>query len=387
MPQSWDEHGNPITASSPTQSWDERGNAIVAPSGISNAMSHAGDRLSEIPGAIGNMVLHPIDTASSIYQQGKQLAGEGIDAVKAGDYPLAAARAIETVMPGVGPVIAGGFKTIKSGDTSGGIGDMIGTVGPALALKGASVSPKVRAFAGGAKSAVTENVPSFRVNHMTVQAPVPAPIAGAFTGAAFGKMIGHPISGATVGALTPIIRGGMRAAKGEPWLPQAAEAIPNSFTPSGQGLLGRGGIVMPPPDAVDASYVRGVPAMAHPPNPARAIEAPIAARQMPGDISGGGSFVRGVPAMTQPPNPARALSAAPRTLVTPAPIDASYVRGIDAQYPEIIKGPLTPSEAALPKPIQSAAPTSAPDYSSITEKYKPSRTKARFDASGKRIGG
>lgn len=270
-----------------------------------------------------------------------------MDAARSGDYSLAAARGLEALMPGVGPAIAGGFKTIKSGDTSGGIGDMIGSVGPALALRAATLSPKVRAFASGAKSAATENVPSFRVGHVNVQAPVPAPLAGAFTGAALGRLVGHPIPGGIIGALTPVLRGGMKSAAGEDWLPSAPEAIPNPFTVPSQRLLNRGGIVTPPTETSDASYVRGAPAMAYPPNSARALPSATPIRTASGVVNRDRSYVRSVPAMAQPPNPARALPSAPQMIVTPLPEDPSYVRGIDAQYPEVIQGPLAAPEAVL----------------------------------------
>lgn len=109
---------------------EESGSSEDSP--VINALSHAGSQVASIPGAIANAVMHPIDTVSSIYGQQKQLAGEGVDAAKSGDYPLAAARGIETLLPGIGPNIANGFKSIKSGDVSGGIGDMIGGTGSAL---------------------------------------------------------------------------------------------------------------------------------------------------------------------------------------------------------------------------------------------------------------
>ena len=322
-----------------------------SPDPVSNALSHAGSRIGELPGAIGNAVIHPIDTVRGMYGQQKQLAGEGIDAAKSGDYPLAAARGIETLMPGVGPAIANGFRTIRSGDTSGGVGDMIGTVGPALALRGAAMSPKIQAFTRGAFEAAKEPT-SAHFGPFRVSLPVPAPIAGGVTGSVIGGHFGVPGLGATIGTVAPLIRGGMRAAEGEDWLPSAPETTPNPFTAPGPRLLNRGGIAMPPPNTPDASYVRGTPAMAYPPNPARAIAPPPAVTAMPGEVSGDTSYVRGVPAMTQPPNPGRALPAAPRSLITEPPPDPSYVRGIDAQYPEVIQGPLTPPEQDLAPLLQ-----------------------------------
>jgi hypothetical protein len=270
--------------------------------------------------------MHPIDTAKAVFGQQKQLAGEGVNAFRSGDYPLAAARAVETLMPGVGPNIAGGFKTIKSGDVSGGVGDIIGGTGSALAFKGASLSPKVRAFAGGMKDAATENVPSFRVGHVTVQASVPKPLAGAFTGAALGRMIGHPIPGAVAGAVAPVLLGGMRAAEGEPWLP-SIEPMPwmrgSSSAPSAgpRGYFQRPPIVTPAPGGGDASG---------------AIYNP---RNNP--------MVR----------PAAQLPAAPRVFQMPSGPDASFVRGVPGEYAvpyqaEILSGPLTRPEAALaPLPV------------------------------------
>lgn len=317
------------------------GKLYPKPSPVSNALSHAGARLSEIPGAIGNSIMHPIDTISGIYGQQKQLAVEGMDAAKSGDYSLAAARGIESLMPGVGPAIANGFKTIKSGDTSGGIGDMAGTVGSALVARGASLSPKVQAFTRGAYDAAKEPT-SAHLGPFKVSVPVPAPIAGGVTGSIIGGHFGAPGVGAAIGTVAPLIRGGMRAAKGENWLPQPAPDVPVSpFIPSSQRLLNRGGIVMPPTETPDTSYVRGSPAMAQPPNPARAIAAAPPVRSMPGSAAGDSSYVRGVPAMAQPPNPARAITAAPRTFEMPPAEDASFVRGVNAQIPD--KDPVAPA--------------------------------------------
>ena len=100
---------------------------------VSNFLSHAGSRLAEIPGALMNAAIHPIDTAHDMYDQAGRLYMEGQQAKRSGDYPLAAARTVESMIPGVGPAVANGFRTIRSGDTSGGIGDMVGSVGPMLA--------------------------------------------------------------------------------------------------------------------------------------------------------------------------------------------------------------------------------------------------------------
>lgn len=335
--------------------WQQGKGTTETPGPVENALSHAGARLSEIPGAIGNAVMHPIDTVRSMYGQQKQLAGEGVDAAKSGDYPLAVARGVETLMPGVGPAIANGFKTIRSGDTSGGVGDMLGTVGPALALRGANLSPKVRAFTRGAFDAAKEPT-SAHFGPFRVSVPVPAPLAGGVTGSMIGGHFGMPGVGAAIGTVAPLVRGGMRAAADEPWLPQAPESISNPFTVPGPRLLNSGGIVMPPPETPDASYVRGTPAMAYPPNPARALSAAPSVRQMPGDTGTDASYVRGVPAMTQPPNPARALPAAPRVIRMPPAEDPSYVRGVPAQYSEVASEPLSPAEAnavpVAPPPVE-----------------------------------
>lgn len=303
---------------------------LAAKNPVENAASHAMDRLSEIPGAIGDMVMHPIDTAGKIYDQQKQLAGEGVDAAKAGDIPLALSRGIETLMPGVGPAIASGFKTIKSGDTSGGIGDMIGAVGPALVAKGASISPKVQAFGRGAIDSATETAPTIHVGRLPIRVPVPLPAAGGLMGAEIGSRVGFPKTGAAIGAVAPLVRGGMKAASGEPWFPQASPTIPSLPAMPSNRLLNSGAFVMPPPE--DGSFVRGVPGMYQPPNPARALTAAPNVTEMPAAGTVDPSFVRGVPAMTQPPNPARALPAAPRVLEMPAAADASYVRAVPGEF-------------------------------------------------------
>lgn len=394
MPQTWDEHGNPIDAGS-VKTWDENGNPVTQPSGIENALSHAGDRLSELPGAIANTVLHPIDTAKAMYGQQKQLFNEGVDAVRHGDYPLGLARAYETIMPGVGPAVANGFKTIKSGDTSGGIGDMIGTVGPAIALRAASMSPKVQAFGRGMYEGATSptDVPltlGHGMLHLRVPG-APASVSGAVSGALGSRLVGmHPMIGASIGAAVPAIRGGMRAASEAPWMPEVEGPVPSPFVPSPQRLLNRGGIVMPPPETPDASFVRGVPAMAHPPNPARALPPASQAIPMGGDIAGDSSFVRGVPAVPHPPNVMRVLPPGGRAFEMPTAADSSFVRGIQAQYAEpVTPTPIAPhaeeiSPTVLTEP-KNIAPAPVSDNSAITQQYKPSRTNARFDTQGRRI--
>lgn len=59
------------------------------------------------------------------------------------------------------------------------------------------------------------------------------------------------------------------------------------------------------------------------------------------------------------------------------------------QEAQVISGPLTPTETALPTPVKPAPALNGKgsEYSGVTSQYAPSRTKARFDASGKRIGG
>ena len=72
----------------------------------------------------------------------------------------------------------------------------------------------------------------------------------------------HPI----LGRSDALIRGLYRQAPDAPPLPQPAPfAAP-------RGLVGQGPTITPPPE--DASFVRSVPAMAQPPNPARAIPGP-----------------------------------------------------------------------------------------------------------------
>ena len=132
MPQYLDENGNPTAT--PTY-LDENGNPQGGNSGggLGNFASHALSRVAALPMGLYQSVRHPIDTAVSAVQQFKDLTREGGEALGRGDYPLAAARTVESILPGIGPSIAHGFKTIQSGDTSGGIGDMVGDIGPVLA--------------------------------------------------------------------------------------------------------------------------------------------------------------------------------------------------------------------------------------------------------------
>jgi hypothetical protein len=132
-----DEAGNPIaSAQQPAAKTylDDNGNPKAPPSPVSNGLSHVGARLAEAPGQMWNAVRHPLDTVTGMYGQQKNLAKEGLAAARQGDVPLAVARGLETVMPGIGPSIASGFKLMRAGDVSGGTGDIVGNLLPSVGL-------------------------------------------------------------------------------------------------------------------------------------------------------------------------------------------------------------------------------------------------------------
>lgn len=319
-----------------------------------------------------------IDAATFPVEGAKQVL-RGVPALSNGRYARGASDVIEgtgkalspIAIPalaanplGVGAGIAasalGGYGGRKAGEAAGLSPDQIDLAGDAGSLIGgvAGSSPKVPAFIRGAAreipSALSDNLTIPRNIHDLMTKNVPIPTA---VGAGIGALVGHPYEGGAIGAglgmVPPIVRGGMSEAGKASWLPNFSGPV-NPFQGGDTPLLNRGGIVSPPPSP-DASYVRGTPAMAYPPNPARSLSAPSNVIQMP--------------------------SAALRQL--PPMEDSSYVRGVSADIPQIIQGPLTPPEVAA-KPI---APTPISSNSGVTQQYQPSRTKARFDASGKRIGG
>lgn len=92
--------------------------------------------------------------------------------------------------------------------------------------------------------------------------------------------------------------------------------------------LTAGDAITPPP--TDTSFVRSVPAVPNPPNPARALPAPSTIIT-PTTPTPDGSYVRSVPAVPNPPNPSRALPAPGKPpIITPAPADLSGMQILDA---------------------------------------------------------
>lgn len=323
-----------------------------------------GNDLAKVPENLWNTVAHPFDSSElgkgvnfgdSITPQDRKKADADLVSRKNG-FPLAGRTPIVSVPPAEA---VPGFGETAGHIVSPYIADAaLGAIGEGVE------SPAVRGFVGGAaravpgalKKAMPYGVGASLMNHF-----MPGPIATAADVAA------------AVSAIPPVVRAGRAGMAGKSALgPMADSVLP---LPSGpRGLLSA---------PADGSYVRGSNAQFGE-QPLLGYGPDVRVTPPPADTS----YVRGAQAMAHPPNPARALGSAPTPLMTPAPADASYVRGIDAQYPEVLSGPLTPPEAALPAAKPSAiAPSGNPDYSAITSQYKPSRTKARFDASGKRIGG
>lgn len=219
---------------------------------------------------------------------GETLAPMAIPAAVAAPVPMLAAT---------GGSLAGRWLARKGAelfDASPEVEDLAGDAGGIIG--GATgYSPKGRAFFRGAYEGAKAPT-SINLGHgpIRISVPVPASVSGAATGAGGARLVGAPpAAGAAVGAVIPMIRGGMRAASAEPWLPADVQ---NPMIPNGQRLLNRGGFVMPGVQAEDTS------------------------------------FVRGVPAMTQPPNPSRALPPSGRVLVTPPPEDASFVRAVPGEW-------------------------------------------------------
>lgn len=257
-------------------------------------------------------------------------------------------------------------------------GREIGNLVPAVALSalGEGIdSPKVRGFVGGAARAGVNRI-------------LPASVAG------FAMNRFLPPWATTLGeaamTIPPMVKGGMEGAAGKPWAGPVATKIADAVMPGPrpmrgflnapgdtsfvrgvnaqygeQPVLTAGSIRMPGVETPDASYVRGVPAYAHPPDPRRALTAgkpPIVTPAPPATADT--SYVRGVPAMAHPPNPARALlMAGPRVFEMPAAADTSFVRSVPAEYgakvapaPVVVSrpGPISPEVA--PPPVSAEAP-------------------------------
>lgn len=363
------QQNQPAWAAAPEANAPSKANADTQeksfPGTLANAASHAGERLSEIPGAFGGMVMHPINTAENIYQQGKQLAGEGVDAAKAGDYPLAAARGIETMMPGIGPAIANGFRTIKSGDTSGGIGDMVGTVGPALVGNELIRSPYAEAALKGGLKAATAPA---RFHGIDV------PGGSTMAGAAAGHVVGGT-PGSIVGGSLPFIRGAVKGVRElrngvspEPTAPVAPPPVtfrPSESTPAGTTMS-------PPPVTFRSPEAGPIQKTVAPP--------PVTFRDA-GAAQG---------TVAPPPITFRNQAEPPATQrVYPAPpVRFRPDSGSAPAVPSVAPQPVAVEEAPAATPVVSAPePQATPIHSEITKQYQPSRTRARFDASGKRTGG
>lgn len=109
----------------------------------------------------------------------------------------------------------------------------------------------------------------------------------------------------------------------------APGAVAPPLAPNIRGLLGPASIITPPP--ADASFVRGVPAMTQPPNPARAL--PPASTRFAGPIPDQ-SGVRGVPAQ-----PGFSIDF-PQKALPPATSMPRGRRTIGSQYGDILNDPL-----------------------------------------------
>lgn len=204
---------------------------------------------------------------------------------------------------------------------------------------GGIASPKVRAFAGGAAKAAPEAIKS---------AALPELASLALHGTPRKIAAGLAVAQAAPG----IIRGGVKAAASEPWLPRGLFSKEPIAVPQ-RKLLNSGPIIGDPPP--DASFVRGASAMAHPPNPARAL--PAAPRVLATEPPPDASFVRGVPAelpRREPVSQVRGLLGAgseKAPLITPQPADTSFVRGVPAEYPVKELG-FEPIRGAQVTPVQ-----------------------------------
>ena len=328
----------------------------------------------------------PEAASNSIPRAGAEaLEGAGMSAAPLVIPALVAAPAA-TVAGGVGSYLAGkaGEGLADYGGSSPDVKRLAGDIGSVVGGGAGGFvgeSPKIRAFTGGALKTV----------------PPKLPVMLGSGGIGFGAHLPPWITAAgELGyALPGMIRGGAESATGKPWAGPIAQSLMDRFAPP----------QVPTPRMIeapaDSSFVRGYNAQygEQPLLTSGSIKTPPP--QTPDT-----SFVRGVPAMTQPPNPARALPAGPR-VISLGPVsmdhDSSFVRGVPAKFANIearsnelaggapiIKGTPSASPNVAPPPVapNSAPNAPAPDYSPITKQYtsQPSRSSGKFGPNGERLG-
>lgn len=329
-------------------------------------------------GLTGRDKSDPANPASPYHKSGTGQAADAMEAFGEMAAPAALATGAFAPAAAIGAGIAGyggdylGRKLAEqfgaSPDTSRLAGHLASL--PIGALGGAAAeSPAIQGGVRGAISALPSAVKD---------ASLPAGIGYMARGTHLGPVAD---AAAAIRAVPPVARGFANGARDLPSFGPAVSAFRDSVSPAlPQRLMIAG------PE--DGSFVRSGNAQ-YGEQPSLSAAPSVRMGNAPSDSS----YVRSTPAMNQPPNSARALPAAQPPIVTPAPADASYVRAEPAEYatPSTASGVMDQAQSgsdALAKiPAQAGQVQSGSPAPEITKQYQPSRTKARFDKSGKRIGG
>jgi hypothetical protein len=123
-----------------------------------------GDTNAEVRQRLKEIAQHPVDKTlefgKGILDQQGELAAKAKEAWKAGDHTGAAAYALYSILPGIGPSLAKSDQQLAGGDVAGGLGTITGTALPMAAAHAAapeaSVVPKT-GFQAAEESAARES--------------------------------------------------------------------------------------------------------------------------------------------------------------------------------------------------------------------------------------
>ncbi len=111
-----------------TNEKDAQGNAVVRPdegSGVLGFVSHVGQQLNPLP-AIGQAVMHPIDTVKNIGAAQGALFDKAKQSYDKGDYVTAARHFVDYLLPLVGPALDKSADEMQAGQYAAGAGDAVG---------------------------------------------------------------------------------------------------------------------------------------------------------------------------------------------------------------------------------------------------------------------
>lgn len=358
MAQSWDEHGNPVSAASAaaaaaSRSWDESGNPVAK------------------QGTVGDMVTGGIRSAINAVNpfpaMGRTLSRIPAD-IHSGNYADAVQHAAGGVMPYVGPAASDFIDQIGQPDASTGrmVGDLATVVGVRSGVPlvrglsravGAATDPTfLRELPGGkmvegAKDAFRN---AWNRANATAEPDVPVDINNdprPMQGPEFQpRVLRDANSPRWAGMPEAQAEGGGPFQSVKSDLPSGRQVGPapvwRTNPPPEPGLpprvpqWQRMGIGTQSPETINTEPIY-----------------PSGGVLPSGRIAGQPSLIRTGPPITRTPAAPHAAEISPETLTPPAPPQTG-IKGPDAE---------------------------SPDYSSVTNQYQPSRSNARFDANGKRL--